>query len=220
MPLQQIYNRLFDHFGPQNWWPADTPFEVIVGAILTQNTNWLNVEKAISNLRTADVLDPISIQTLPIADLEAMIRPSGFFRQKSVRLQQFTTFLISNFQGDLQRLFSLRLPELRKLLLKQNGIGPETADSILLYAANKPSFVVDTYTHRMLDRIGIGSERPRYEETRSLFMDELPHDTELFNEFHALIVRLAKDSCRKRNPLCRDCPLHTLCSFGRSSMKD
>ena len=219
MILQDLYHRLYDNYGPQQWWPANSMFEVIIGAILTQNTNWRNVEKAIDNLRNVGALDPVSIQKLPITQLETLIRPSGFFRQKTIRLQQFCTFLDSEFQGDLQQLFALPLPELRNILLAQNGIGPETADSIILYAANKPSFVVDTYTHRILQRIGLQSEEQRYEQTRSLFMDELPHETELFNEYHALIVRLAKDYCRKRNPLCEDCPLRSSCSFGRQSMK-
>jgi endonuclease-3 related protein len=220
MILHDLYLRLYNHYGPQQWWPANSPFEVIIGAILTQNTNWRNVEKAIANLRNADALDPVSIQNLPVTRLETLIRPSGFFRQKTVRLQQFCNFLKTEYQGDLQRLFALPLPELRNTLLNQNGIGPETADSIILYAANQPSFVVDTYTHRMLGRVGIQNERQRYEQTRALFMDKLPHETKLFNEYHALIVRLAKDYCRKRNPRCNDCPLLTLCCFGRDSMKD
>ena len=124
MPLQRLYNRLFAHYGPQHWWPADTPFEVVVGAILTQNTNWLNVERAIANLRSANVLDPAAIRRLPTAKLEALIRPSGFFRQKADRLQQFTHFLHNSFRDDLQQLFALPLPDLRLLLLEQNGIGP------------------------------------------------------------------------------------------------
>lgn len=214
MPLQRLYNRLFAHYGPQHWWPADTPFEVVVGAILTQNTNWLNVERAIANLRTADVLDSAAIHRLPTAELEALIRPSGFFRQKADRLQQFTCFLHNNFRGDLQQLFALPLPELRLLLLAQNGIGPETADSILLYAAGKPSFVIDAYTHRLLDRLGL-AQKASYDSLRINFMQHLPDSTELYKEFHALIVHHAKEHCRKRRPLCRACPLLDGCPFGQ-----
>jgi endonuclease-3 related protein len=215
--LQNLYNRLYDHYGPQRWWPADSPFEVIVGAILTQNTNWQNVERAISNLRSASALDPTSIRNLPIAELETLIRPSGFFRQKAVRLQRFTSLLQTDFADDLQALLSLPLTDLRELLLEQSGIGPETADAIVLYAAGKPSFVVDAYTHRILERIGIETGRQQYEQTRALFMTALPHSPELFNEYHALIVRLVKECCRKRTPLCSSCPLLPCCSYGRST---
>lgn len=220
MTLQELYDRLYSRYGPQHWWPAETPFEVIIGAILTQNTNWLNVEKAIDNLRAADALDPVALLRLTTAELEALIRPSGFFRQKALRLQTFITFLQNNFRGDLQRLFSLDLPELRTTLLAQNGIGPETADSIVLYAAQKPSFVVDAYTHRILARIGIQSGRQEYDKTRDLFMTELPHDSALFNEFHALLVRLAKEFCRKSGPACTDCPVVDGCRCGQSSVRD
>lgn len=218
--LQNLYNRLYDHYGPQKWWPADTPFEVIIGAILTQNTNWQNVERAIGNLRSEGALDPTSIRNLPIAELETLIRPSGFFRQKADRLQRFTSLLHKQFSGDLQALFLLPLTELRELLLKQSGIGPETADAIVLYAAGKPSFVVDSYTHRILGRIGIGTGRQQYEQTRALFMAALPHKAKLFNEYHALMVRLAKEFCRKRTPLCSSCPLLSCCNFGQSAAGD
>ncbi len=218
--LQNLFDRLYKYYGPQRWWPADSPFEVIVGAILTQNTNWHNVEQAIENLRSEDALDPTSIRSLSTSELEAMIRPSGFFRQKAVCLQRFTSLLFNDFAGDLQRLFSLPLTELREWLLKQNGIGPETADAIVLYAAEKPSFVVDVYTHRILERIGIETGRQQYEQTRALFMAALPNIPELFNEYHALMVRLAKEFCRKRTPLCRSCPLLSCCRYGQSTTGD
>ena len=214
MTLHQLYNRLFTHYGPQQWWPADSPFEVIVGAILTQNTNWLNVERAIINLRNANALDPETIRRLPTTELETLIRPSGFFRLKAVRLQQFTLFLHHSFMDDLQQLFALPLPELRKLLLGQKGIGPETADSILLYAAGKPSFVVDAYTHRLIERI-YNSQTASYDSIRDNFMQQLPISTELYNEFHALIVCHAKNFCCKRRPLCCECHLLDCCLFGQ-----
>ncbi len=219
MTLQQLYDRLYGHYGPQHWWPADSPFEVIIGAILTQNTNWQNVELAITNLRTASALDPATIKRLPTAKLEKFIRPSGFFRQKADRLQQFTRFLHNNFMGDLQQLFTLPLPKLRLLLLEQQGIGPETADSILLYAAGKPSFVVDAYTHRLLERI-YNSQKISYERMRDNFMQQLPASTELYNEFHALIVCHVKKLCRKRLPLCSECPLLDCCLFGQDLTAD
>ena len=214
MSLQRLYNRLVTHYGPQHWWPAETPFEVVIGAILTQNTNWRNVERAIANLRGANALEPTTIRQLPTAELEELIRPSGFFRQKAGRLQQFVTFLFDNYNGDLQHLFALPLTELRSLLLEQNGIGPETADSILLYAAGKPSFVVDAYTHRLIGRIGY-AHNLSYDSMRDNFMQELPVSTELYNEFHALIVRHAKEHCRKRRPSCHNCPILDSCPFGQ-----
>ena len=217
--LIQVYDSLFHFFGPQNWWPAETPFEVIVGAILTQNTNWTNVEKAICNLRCAKALDIETFNTLQQNELEALIRPSGFFRQKAKRLQNFTQFLATEFNGSLADLFSLPDDKLRETLLLQPGIGPETADSIILYAAGRPSFVVDAYTHRILGRIGLQQKIKGYEQTRAFFMTSLPRDTALYNEFHALIVRLAKEFCRKRKPICRTCPLFTFCNFGQSAGK-
>lgn len=214
MALQSLYDTLFEHYGPQHWWPADSPFEVVVGAILTQNTNWKNVEQAIANLKAADVLDPTTTLSLRTSELETMIRPSGFFRQKADRLQRFCRFLRDNFGGDLQRLFALPLSELRLCLLAHHGIGPETADSILLYAAEKPSFVIDAYTHRLIERLN-QSDKITYDTMRHKFMQELPVSTELYNEFHALIVRHAKEHCRKRNPLCLDCPLLDQCLFGQ-----
>lgn len=218
--LTELFEKLHVHFGPQQWWPADSPFEVIVGAILTQNTNWTNVEKAIANLKQADALDIESITSLPQEKLEELIRPSGFFRQKAVRLKHFTRVLIENYDGHLDRLFALDNDGLRTTLLALPGIGPETADSILLYAADRPSFVVDAYTHRILERLGIQQGKQNYEQTRSLFMRKLPAETDLFNEYHALIVQLGKQFCRKSKPRCSDCPLLSCCRFGNSTTKD
>ncbi len=218
--FSDIFNRLNRAFGPQHWWPADSPFEVIIGAILTQNTNWSNVEKAIANLRAANAIDIISVDRMPPEELEKLIRPSGFFRQKTHRLKHFTRFLLTDFAGSLSTLFAMPNEQLRPLLLRQPGIGPETADSIILYAAGKPSFVVDAYTQRMLQRLGIETENTSYEQTRRLFMNNLPADVELFNEYHALIVRLAKEYCRKRKPQCPECPLLEICVAGQTATKD
>ncbi len=215
--LLDIFNCLLQRFGPQHWWPAETPFEVIVGAILTQNTNWKNVEKAIINLRQADMLCLHGIHQLETGKLEALIRPSGFFRQKAARLHSFIGLIMNRFDGDLDRLLALPVGELRKTLLEQPGIGPETADSIILYAADKPSFVVDAYTQRIFSRVGLLSGRIEYDRTRALFMENLPRQTELYNEYHALIVRLAKMHCRKRQPLCSDCPLLAVCKYGQTA---
>lgn len=212
-PLLKIYQKLYDHFGPLNWWPAESPFEVVIGAILTQNTAWTNVEKAIINLKIADVLTAERIAGLSSKKLEELIRPSGFFRQKSKRLQNFATFLLNEWDGDLNKLCSGTINEARNRLLTLNGIGPETADSILLYATNRPSFVVDAYTRRIFTRIGTLSGMENYETIRSLFIQSLPEDTQLYNEYHALIVELAKTCCRKSSPRCETCPVLTDCAF-------
>ena len=218
--LQSIYAALYRAFGPQHWWPADSPFEVVVGAILTQNTNWQNVEKAIVNLKGAGALDIDSIDRMTNSQLETLIRPSGYFRQKAARLKAFCRFLAREYHGSLDELFRLPLDVLRERLLEQPGIGPETADSIILYAADKPSFVVDAYTHRILARIGIESEKTTYDQTRDLFMNTLPADSRMYNEYHALIVRLAKEHCRKSTPLCAACPLCRLCEYGQNRSGD
>lgn len=213
MPLLAIFNCLHACYGDQRWWPADTPFEVIVGAILTQNTAWGNVEYAIANLRAADALRLDRLDALPREELEALIRPAGFFRQKAQRLQQFTTYIRQQHAGDLDMFLKQPLPQLRAELLLRPGIGPETTDSIILYAAGQPSFVVDAYTNRLLDRLGLLPKPDGYETIRNLFMAQLPASTVLYNEFHALIVVHAKQRCRKRKPLCGDCPLRHGCQF-------
>ncbi|MCD6581612.1 MAG: endonuclease III domain-containing protein [Desulfuromusa sp.] len=208
--LLHIYQTLLDHYGPRDWWPAKTPFEVVVGAILTQNTNWKNVEKAIANLQQADVLTLEAILNLEREKLEQLIRPSGFFRQKAERLQLFCRYLQEHHQGKLDRLFDQDLNPVREELLSLNGIGPETADSILLYAGQLPSFVVDAYTNRLFRRIGILSGTEKYAEVRDLFMSHLPEEIQLYNEYHALIVIHCKDFCRKK-PLCNNCPCADIC---------
>lgn len=214
--LREIFDRLAGHFGPLHWWPAETPFEMTVGAILTQNTAWRNVEQAIAALKTAGALEPAALLALPREALEDIIRPAGFFRQKARRLQLFASHLIDRYGGELSRMLDGPLEEVRQTLLALEGIGPETADSILLYAGGHPSFVIDAYTRRLFTRLGVLRGEKRYDQVRALFMDHLPHETDLFNEYHALIVEECKSFCRKRTPLCSDCPLHELCPFGRT----
>ncbi len=208
--LMHIYQRLLGHYGSRDWWPAETPFEVIVGAVLTQNTNWNNAETAIDNLRQADALTLESILNLKREELEQLIRPSGFFRQKAERLQLFCRYLQEHHQGKLDHLFDQKLNQMRDELLHLKGIGPETADSILLYAGEQLSFVVDAYTNRLFGRLGILSGQEKYGEIRDLFMTNLPEDIQLYNEYHALIVIHCKDFCRKK-PLCNGCPCSDIC---------
>jgi endonuclease-3 related protein len=208
--LLNLFETLAAHFGPLHWWPADSPFEVVIGAVLTQNTAWRNVEQAIAALKTAIPLAPQSLQALPCERLQERIRPAGFFRQKAQRLQLFADHLMSRHSGDLAAMLSGPLDPVRDELLSLPGIGPETADSILLYAGGRPSFVVDAYTRRLLGRLGLLSGAEKYQEIRALFMNQLPADTDLFNEYHALIVEQCKTFCRKR-PLCDACPLRAGC---------
>lgn len=210
--LMSIYQRLFKTLGPQHWWPAKTPFEVIVGAILTQNTSWTQVEKAIKNLKEQDLLSPEGILKISLQELAQAIRPSGYFNQKAKRLKTFVAFLEERFKGDLQVMAKEPTEELRKELLELSGIGPETADSILLYALHQPLFVVDAYTHRIFTRQGMIEEEISYEKMQSFFMDHLPLEVPLFNEYHALIVKEAKEFCRKR-PICSECPISEGCLF-------
>ena len=213
---QPVFDRLLAHFGPLHWWPAETPFEVVIGAILTQNTAWTNVEKAIANLRREGALTPEALRVAPRERLEEWIRPAGFFRQKAERLQLFVEHLFAHHDGDLGRLLTAPLPETRRELLTLKGVGPETADSILLYAGGLPSFVVDAYTRRLFGRLGLLDPTAPYEHIRAFFMACLPSDVDLFNEYHALIVEQCKQLCRKRKPLCADCPLQEICPFAKS----
>ena len=208
--LLDIYNRMLERLGRQNWWPADTPFEVCVGAILTQNTNWKNVEKAIKNLKKSKALSPEAIASMPLDRLEELVRPSGFYKQKARRLKDFSQWLVE--KGGIGSLSLIDTDTLREELLSIKGIGPETADSILLYALNRPVFVVDAYTYRIFTRHGIVDEDVDYNELQALFMENLPHDVELFKEYHALIVVVGKSFC-KRRPLCGGCPLEGLDSL-------
>jgi len=207
--LMQIYEKLYQAYGPRHWWPGETPFEVMVGAILTQNTSWKNVEKAIANLKEAKVLNVERINQLGNAELARLIRPSGFFRLKTERLKAFVDFLFEHCNGNLERMRREKIEILRPKLLGVKGIGPETADSILLYGLGKPIFVVDAYTKRALSRHGIISEDASYEEVQRLFMDHLPLEERLFNEYHALLVHLGKNICKKI-PRCDLCPVKEL----------
>ena len=204
--LIEIYQRLLDHFGPQHWWPAESPFEVCIGAILTQNTAWQNVEKAIKNLKNNGLLSPQGLKDIPVEELARLIIPAGYFNVKARRLMAFIDFLWAEFQGSLEIMFSLDLASLRPDLLTVSGIGHETADSILLYAGGYPIFVIDAYTKRIFSRHHLGPEDTGYHELQQYFMERLSPDTKLFNEYHALLVRLGKEYCRKE-PCCSDCPL-------------
>jgi len=215
--LQQIYDSFSKEYGPQHWWPADTPFEVMLGAILTQNTSWTNVEKAMASLRDVCELTPEGVLSLAPDRLEEAIRSSGYFRQKSARLRSFCQFLMDRYRGDLSGMGGYDTDELREELLSLNGIGPETADSILLYALQRPVFVVDAYTVRLFSRLGLCAEKAKYHEVQNLFMDHLEPDFQMFNEYHALIVTHCKQACRKRTPECKDCVLAEMCAFNLRS---
>jgi endonuclease-3 related protein len=233
--LVRYYSALYIRWGPQNWWPAQSRLEVIAGAYLTQNTNWSNVEKAIANLRGARVMSVRGLREIPLGRLERLVRPSGYFRQKAQRLKTFIRYLDKNYQGSLDRMFAQPTDRLRGELLSLNGVGPETADSILLYAGNHPVFVVDAYTRRVLERHGIVTSKTTYEQIRVLMEQAITHAdgkslvnvkpgreprhpvspmsggrrTELaqhYNELHALIVRVGNEHCRSL-PRCEDCPL-------------
>jgi len=207
--LKKIYKTLFKYYGPQSWWPAETRFEVIVGAILTQNTNWGNVEKALNNLKDNNYLAPGTLYSISSSHLASLIRPAGYFNIKAKRLKNFMTFLFKEYQGNFRKMVREDLSVLRRKLLGINGIGPETADSILLYAFDKPVFVVDAYTKRILSRHNIVDHKVDYHEVQDIFMQNLKQDVKLFNEYHALIVQVGKDFCKPK-PRCEECPLKSL----------
>jgi endonuclease III related protein len=208
--LRPYYDALFAAHGPQQWWPGRTPFEIIVGAILVQNTAWTNVASAIENLRCEKLLTPRAIERVSTARLASLIRSSGYFRQKAKKLKAFVRFLRREYQGSLAKMFHAPTSILRERLLSVHGIGPETADSILLYAGNHPVFVVDAYTRRILERHGLAHPELCYEDVRQLFERSLSPDAALYNEFHALIVHTGKHFCRPREPRCGECPLKSL----------
>ncbi len=210
--IEYIFGLLYRRFGKRNWWPADSPFEVIAGAILTQNTAWTNVEKAIVNLKRAHMLSPGKLHSQPVSSIAQLIRPSGFYNQKAKRLKLMADYLVMNYEGNINAMCKKETSLLRDDLLSIKGIGKETADSILLYACNKPVFVVDSYTCRVLGRHGLIHEQMGYDEIQQVFMDNLEHKTPLFNEYHALIVELAKNYCRTK-PLCEHCPLSGLARY-------
>lgn len=203
----KYYNKLLKSFGPQHWWPGDGPFEVMVGAVLTQNTNWGNVEKAINNLKQARKLSAKAIHEMGKSELAELIRPAGYFNIKAKRLKSLIEWFVDRFNGNIEEMFSQDLQGLREELLSVKGIGPETADSILLYAGNLPSFVVDAYTYRILVRHQLIPEESTYDDIKSFFEDNLPDDATLYNEYHALLVQVGKTYCKPRDPACRVCPL-------------
>jgi endonuclease-3 related protein len=207
--LVEIYDRLLAHYGPQHWWPGETPFEVLVGTVLTQNTSWKNVELAIARLREADLLELRALFDVSQDELEELIRPAGYYRLKAGRLRNLLRYVIDEHDGSLDAMFARPRDELREELLAINGIGPETADSILLYAGGLPSFVVDTYTHRVLKRHGLVDFEADYHAIKEHFEATLEVDVPLYNEFHALLVRVGNEHCRK-TPRCERCPLREL----------
>ncbi|MHC1788820.1 endonuclease III domain-containing protein [Solidesulfovibrio sp.] len=202
-----MFSAMLDALGPSRWWPAQTPFEMAVGAILTQNTNWQGAARAMANLREAGRLDAQALYALSEAELAELIRPAGYFRLKAGRLRNLLALIVEELGGDILTLADAGLDTARKRLLAVKGVGPETADSILLYGLGLPSFVVDAYTARICSRHGLVPEEAGYDELRELFMDALPPDVALYNEFHALLVRVGNAYCRPRAPRCETCPL-------------
>ncbi|MBI5789245.1 MAG: endonuclease III domain-containing protein [Candidatus Schekmanbacteria bacterium] len=207
--LLTIFNKMHNHFGDLHWWPADTPFEVIIGAILTQNTAWTNVEKAIANLKNSRLMDYAGLKTAKEEELSPLIRPAGYYNQKAKKIKNFIRFLEQDYTGDLDGLKKESLGVAREKLLKVHGVGPETADSILLYALEKPIFVVDAYTKRIFSRHGFLPQMADYHFVQDFFMEHLPQDVKLFNEYHAQIVYTGKNFCRSKQ-MCEGCPLGIL----------
>lgn len=205
--LAQFYEALNTEIGPLDWWPGETRFEVIVGAILTQSTAWSNVERAIANLRREGLLDARALGRVPIRRLERLVRPSGYFRQKARKLKAFVRFLEREFGGSLDRMFRQPTATLRDKLLAVHGIGPETADSILLYAGKHPIFVIDAYTRRILSRHEVLGVEASYQQAQDVFHRHLPREVPLFNQYHALLVETGKRWCRPREAQCEACPL-------------
>ncbi len=218
--LEEVYERLHARFGPQHWWPGDSRWEIMVGAVLTQNTSWRNVEKAIANLKRADRLQPDRMRRVRLTTLSQLVRPSGYFNLKARRLKALVGFLYDHYGGDPARVGTKPLNEERAELLGVYGIGPETADSILLYAGGQPIFVVDAYTRRIMARLGLPGEDSTYEELQALLMKNLRPDAKYFNEYHALLVALGKMICTKRLPHCVECPLNDSCPVGICSIRD
>ncbi len=212
LTIMEVYQRLCRGYCLDNWWPAQSPFEVVVGAFLTQNTNWNNVEKALANLKGAKALDLPLLADMPLAQLEQLIRPSGFFRQKAQRLQHFCRYVQDHHAGSFDSLLTGDLNDIRSELLALAGIGPETADSILLYAGGRPSFVIDSYTRRFWGRLGLLTGTEKYDDIRTLFMAKVEKDVPLYQHYHALIVTHCKECCRK-TPLCSTCLFTDICDY-------
>jgi endonuclease-3 related protein len=212
--LLEVYDRLLAAFGPQSWWPGETPFEVMIGAVLTQNTNWKNVEKAIATLREADLLEPKALYAVPVEELEELVRPAGYYRVKARRLRSLLEFVARRYDGSLEKMFQTDLQTLREELLAVNGIGPETADSILLYAGGLPVFVVDAYTYRIFARHGWIGFDADYQEIQDYIQSCVPEDVQMYNEYHALLVHTGKHYCLKNRPKCGECPLREMLPDG------
>ena len=212
--LHNIHDRMLAHYGEQRWWPADTPFEMMVGAVLTQATSWTNVEIAIARLKDADALSPAAIRCMDIETLAALIYSSGFYNAKARKLKALAQFLGNAYADDIDAMRSEDGAKLRRELLGVKGIGEETTDAILLYALEKPSFVIDAYTRRLVSRLGIAPDSEAYSAYQKLFSDNLPQDTAMFAEYHALIVQHCKEACRK-TPVCEGCCLRSVCPTGR-----
>ncbi len=210
--LQNIYRQLINYYGPQHWWPAQEPFEVIIGAILTQAAAWVNVEKALANLKAGKALSPNALRQLSLSEVARLIHPCGYYNAKALKLKSLTYWLGEYYNDNLTKLFANNTECLRQELLSVHGIGEETADSIILYAANKPIFVIDAYTRRIINHTGLAPASNSYAAYQALFMDNLPADAELFNEYHALLVHLGKEVCHNR-PLCQQCCLNNICYY-------
>ena len=214
--IPRIYERLLGVHGPQGWWPADSPFEMMVGAVLTQACTWVNAERAIAALRSANALSAESIIALPEQELAGLVRPAGYFNAKARKLKALARFLMDRFGGDPEGMSQVPTERLRQMLLSVHGVGEETADDILVYAANRPVFVVDAYTRRIAARLGLAREDASYSELSALFAGAMPEDVPALGEFHALLVRHAKQTCRK-SPRCGECSLVDLCPTGKAA---
>ncbi|EKD33865.1 MAG: hypothetical protein ACD_75C02568G0003 [uncultured bacterium] len=205
--FHEVYSLLYEHFGPQGWWPSETPFETMVGAVLAQNTNWQNVTKAIKNLKEAGLMTYETLSLCSAEEIAVYIKPAGYYNLKAGRLRNLLNMIAEHYDGQLDCFLQEKLAVARERLLDVKGIGPETADSILLYSCGHPIFVVDMYTHRVFSRHNLVAEETDYHAMQALFMDHLSPDPVLFNEFHALVVRVAATFCKKTNPQCETCPL-------------
>ena len=215
--LVDIYDRFYAAYGPQHWWPGDGPFEVIAGAILTQSAAWTNVEMALANMKSAGCWSLAAVHHLPEEDLASLVRSSGYFNAKARKLKAFAAHVTVNYDGDLARFLAKPLDPLREELLSIHGIGEETADDIMVYAAGQPSFVIDTYTRRIMDRMDMTPDatKPKYADYQSVFHNHIPQETQLYNEFHALWDHHAKEACTKLSPRCEGCCLLDLCPTGQ-----
>ena len=212
--LLEIYQRLYQRYGPQRWWPAETTLEIALGAILTQAVSWSNVEKALVALKRENLISTRALRDISQDELAVLIRPVGYFNSKARKLKAFIHHVWDGYGGDLELFLAQDSHQLREELLSIHGIGEETADDIVLYAAGRPSFVIDAYTRRIMTRMGLAPATDKYRAHQELFHANLPPDVPLFNEYHALLDRHAKDTCKKL-PLCRDCSLLDLCPSGK-----